>query len=166
MHTTFPSYIISRLPKGEDGEITKLRTIKRRWVDTQYLGPFKVDDIEDAESGHVDETQRQEQARKELTLIVQMAAWLYEKYVTNYKAVYSSWNVFLEIDQQSFLIKMLPPPPSIPKVMHIECDEGDCRLVLWLAIVEYHITEPKPKISVLTRDIPSAVLHYEDILVK
>ena len=41
-------------------------TIKRRWVETQYLGSSKVTDVEASESEHEDKKPRQEEARKEL----------------------------------------------------------------------------------------------------
>ena len=37
--------------------------------------------------------------------------------------------------------------PPIPKVTHIQCDEGDNRLALRLGIAEYQIAEPKHKCS-------------------
>ena len=61
--------------------------------------------------------------------------------------------MFFGINKQCFLTDLLPPPPPIPNVTQrcVECDEGDNRLALWLAIAEYSMTEPKPKISVLVR---------------
>ena len=88
MHTTFPITstidILNKLPMGEDEKISKLYTIKCRWVQTQYLGPSKVKDVEDSESEHEDDKWRQEQARKGLGLVAQRAAQMFEKYIINY----------------------------------------------------------------------------------
>ena len=54
-------------------------------------------------------------------------------------------------DQQCFLVDLLPLPPCIPKVTQIKYDKGDSRLTLRLSIAKYHMVEPKPKISVLSR---------------
>ena len=48
---------------AQDGEIIGPGTIRRRQVETQYLDPSKVEDIEDSESEHEDEKKRQQQAR-------------------------------------------------------------------------------------------------------
>ena len=88
------------------------------------MGPSKDKDIEDSESEHEDEKQGQEQARKELTLVVQKATQLNEKYVTNYK-YQAAENFQFDIDQQCFLVNLLPPSPQIPKAMQIQCNECD-----------------------------------------
>ena len=111
---------------------------------THYLGAHKV--IEDL-SSEEDEKQRQYQTRKELTLVAQKAAQFYEKYVKNYKCVTTEM-CSLSKDQQCFLVILLPLPHPIQK-LHIY--NGDNRLGLRLAIAGYHMAEPKPKISVLSR---------------
>ena len=57
-------------------------------------------------------------------------------------------------DQQCFLVYLLVLPPPIPKATQIQCDEGDSRLALTIAIAKYHMAEPNPKISVLSRRYP------------
>ena len=63
----FASDIVSKLPMEENGEITELSTIKRRQMETQDLGPYKVENIEDSGSEYEDEKQRQEHTRQEQT---------------------------------------------------------------------------------------------------
>ena len=53
---------------------------------------------------------------------------------------------------------MLPSLPAIPKATQIQCDEGDSRLALRLARAEYHMVEPKTKISVFQGDTSLATL--------
>ena len=54
-------------------------------------------------------------------------------------------------DDQCFLVDLLPPPPPIPKAIQIQCDDGDRRLPLSVAIAEYHMAKPKSKITILVR---------------
>ena len=46
-------------------------------------------------------------------------------------------------DQQCFLVCLFPPPPTISKATQIQQYEGVSKLVLRLAIAEYHMSEPK-----------------------
>ena len=116
MHSAFlivsTSEIISKLPTGEDGEITVPCTTKRRWVETQYIGWSRVECTENSYSEHEDEKQRYDQARNELTLIAQKAVWLFEQYITNYECVAAEIFSF-KMDQQHFLIDLLPPTSPI-----------------------------------------------------
>ena len=52
---------------GEDGEVIEPGIF--RWPETHYLGPPKVEGIEDSGSEQEDEKQGQDQTRKELILI-------------------------------------------------------------------------------------------------
>ena len=45
----------------------------------------------------------------------------------------------------------LPLSLPIPKPMQTQWNEWDCRLARRLTIAEYHIEEPKPILSVLSR---------------
>ena len=57
----------------------------------------------------------------------------------------------LEIDQQCFLMNLLPLPPPIPKGMQIQCNESDSILALSLAVAEYPMTGPELKFIVFAR---------------
>ena len=109
---------------------------------------WPIHSIQDSDPELEDEKQRHEQARKEIILAVQKAAQLYKRYVIGYEYVAVKMHP-LEIEQQYFLIYLLPSPSSIPKPIQIQYDKGDCWLALRLAIAKYHTEEPKPKISVL-----------------
>ena len=85
---------------------------------------------------------------KELTLVTQKAAPHSEKYVIYYESLAVVMHL-LEIDQQFFLINLMPSPPQIPNAMEVQCDEGGSRLALLLAIAEYHMAGPRFIISVL-----------------
>ena len=47
-------------------------------------------------------------------------------------------------DQLCFLTDLLPPSPPIPKATQIQCDEGDNKLALRLAIADYHMAQTRP----------------------
>ena len=85
MHTTFPiastSTSISQLLTGEDWDVIEPNIL--RWVKTQYMDSPKVKGIQDSISEQIDEKQRQEQAKSELTSIAEKAIQFYEKYVKN-----------------------------------------------------------------------------------
>ena len=102
---------------------------------------------------------RQEQTRKELTIIVQKSTQLYKKYIKNYEYVTAEM-CSLEIDQQCFLINLFSPTPLIPKATQIQYDEGDSRLAFRLAIAEHHMAEPK---VFFQRDTPLATLLCKNI---
>ena len=145
MHTTFPitstSAIVSRLPTGEDGEVLEPGIF--RWLETQYLGPPRVEGIEDWSLNKRMRNRDKIRPERSSLIVTQKAAQFHEKYVKNYKHVAKY--------QHCFLVELLPPPQPIPKATQIQCYKGDSRLVLRLAIAEYHVTEQKPKISVLSR---------------
>ena len=71
MHTTFPIIstcaIVSKVATGEGGDVIEPSIF--RLVETQYLGPYKVEGIQESNSEHEDEKQKQNHARKELTLV-------------------------------------------------------------------------------------------------
>ena len=46
------------------------------------------------------------------------------------------------------LLPLLSPTPRGTQIQH---DEGDTKLTLRLAIAEYHMADPKPKIDALLR---------------
>ena len=50
----------------------------------------------------------------------------------------------LALDQQSFLVDLLPLSPPTQKATKTQCDEGGSRLALKLSIAEYHMAESKP----------------------
>ena len=65
-------------------------------------------------------------------------------------------------DQHCFLVDLLPPPPPMLKDIQIQYDR-DNRLALRLATAEYHMADPKIKISILEGDTPLATLLCKDI---
>ena len=62
MHTIFPtassSNSVSKLSMREDGDTIEKNSIKIKWFETQYFGPFKVTDTEDSKSECEDEKWR------------------------------------------------------------------------------------------------------------
>ena len=66
LHATFlnasTSAFVSQLSTGEDGDILEPSFI--RWVETQYLGPPKFEDIEDLSSEMENERQKQDKIGK------------------------------------------------------------------------------------------------------
>ena len=76
IYTTFSiistSAIVSKLPTGEDGEVIEPSAFRK--VETQDLGPPKFQGIEDSSCKQEDGNQRQDQTKKELTLVALKAA--------------------------------------------------------------------------------------------
>ena len=83
------------------------------------MGPPKATGIKNSNSEQQDEEQRQDQTRKELTLVAQKAEQFYEKYFKNYKYVPIEMCLFTK-DKQCFLMVFLSLPLLIPKIMQTQ----------------------------------------------
>ena len=91
-------------------------------VETNYLGPPKIEGIEDLSPEQEDENQRQFQARTKLTLVAPKAAQYYEKYITNYEYVTTEMYSLVR-DEQCFLADFLLLLPPILKAKQIHVME-------------------------------------------
>ena len=118
-------------------------------MNTQYLGPPKVKGIEDSSSEQEDEKQRHDQAKKELTYVAQKAAQFYEKNMLKTISI-NNRNAFISKGSTMFPFGFVATAPTHSKRSQ-KGYEGDSRLALRLAIVEYLIAEPKSNINVLSR---------------
>ena len=147
---------------GTDGDIAKPVTIKRRRVEIQYVDLPKVKDIEDFKAEHKDEKKRWENTRAGLILILQKAAQCYKNMSriiimqllrcapsiqtnNNYSLICCHW------------------PPLIPKATHIQCNEGDKKLALWLALTEYYMTETDAKDQYNCPKLPHQQVHIMNV---
>ena len=83
------------------------------------MGPPKATGIKNSNSEQEDEKQRQDQTRKELTLVAQKAEQFYEKYFKNYKYVPIEM-CSLAKDKQCFLMVFLSLPLPVPKPMQTQ----------------------------------------------
>ena len=104
------------------------------------MGPPKIKGIEDTSSQQEDEKRRQNQTRKELTFIAQRTTQFYEKCVKDCKCVTMGMGSLVK-DQHCFLMDLLPLPLPIPKATQTQCDGGDSRLALKLAMIKYYKAE-------------------------
>ena len=109
-------------------------------METQYLGPSKVEGIKDSNSEQQYDKQGQTQTKKELRLVAQKELQFKEKYVKNNEYVTMEICSLVK-DLQCFIIDLLPLSPPIPKTTQKQCDEGVSRLALRLAIAEYHMAD-------------------------
>ena len=143
---TSTSTITSKLSTGDDGKASEPSIV--RWVETLYLDQPKVKGIDDWYCEQEDE--KQNETRKELTLVAQHVAQFCEKYVEMYRYAIMEMHSLAK-NQQCFPYGFVATTLCISKATQIQCDEGDSRLGLRLTIAEYNITELKHKIIVLSR---------------
>ena len=112
LYTTFlitsTSDNINKSPMGNDGGIIESNTTDKRCLETQYLGPMKIENIENSQSEHEEEKQRWEKTRKELTLVAEKATQFCNIYVGNHEYVKTEMSS-LNKDQKCFLHDLLPP---------------------------------------------------------